>query len=475
MVLAAVVVLAGCGGRAPSGGGGGGSEGGELTLWTHNAGNKEELAVVNQIVSDYNASQTQNQVKVQAFPQAAYNDAVTAAATAKKLPCILDVDAPIVPNWAWAGYLTKLDLPQELVAKQLPSTLGKWKDQLYSIGLYDAALGLFARKSALDAAGVRVATLDQPWNAQEFTQALDKIKASGKFSYVLDLGTGDATPEWWTYGYSPFLQSFGGDLIDRNSYTTASGVLNGDKAIAWANWLQGLVKNKYTPAKSGTDAFADFVNGKSAMVWSGIWNAGNLAKVKDGVVMPPPDLGAGPKIGGGLLAVGDQFRLPERGRRAGLPEVLPESEVSLGVRDQAERHSGDRGGRGPDARLEARRAQAVLPRRVQAVCADPAADTGLPLHHDHLRQGGPGHRRGWGRQEHPGSGGQQHRSEPQEQQQLRLLILGGCWVRAGRSPAPSAAWPPCGERHGCHPRNAAEKWPSDRHTSHHQETHRPRP
>ena len=49
VALVAVLVLAGCGGKAPSGGGGS-SEGGELTLWTHNAGNKEELAIVNQIV-----------------------------------------------------------------------------------------------------------------------------------------------------------------------------------------------------------------------------------------------------------------------------------------------------------------------------------------------------------------------------------------------------------------------------------------
>ncbi len=297
-MLAALLVLAGCGGRAPSSGGGG-SAGGGLTLWTHNAGNPQELSVVNQIVSDYNASHPNNKVKVQAFPQATYNDAVTAAATSKKLPCILDVDAPIVPNWAWAGYLTKLDLPQDLVSKQLPSTLGRWKDQLYSIGYYDAALGLFARKSALDAAGLPVATIDKPWTAEQFNQGLAKIKASGKFPIVLDLGTGDPTPEWWTYGYSPFLQSFGGDLIDRNTYRSASGMLNGDKALAWANWFQGLVKSRYTPAKSGTDAFADFVNGKSAMVWSGVWNATNLDKVKDGVVMPPPDFGNGPKIGGG--------------------------------------------------------------------------------------------------------------------------------------------------------------------------------
>ena len=113
VALVAVLVLAGCGGKAPSGGGGGTGEGGELTLWTHNAGNKEELAIVNQIVKDYNASQTKNQVKVQAFPQAAYNDAVTAAATSKKLPCILDIDAPIVPNWAWAGYLAPLEITED--------------------------------------------------------------------------------------------------------------------------------------------------------------------------------------------------------------------------------------------------------------------------------------------------------------------------------------------------------------------------
>jgi len=35
------------------------------------------------------------------------------------------------------------------------------------------------------------------------------------------------------------------------------------------------------------------------MVWSGIWNSGSLSKVDDGLVLPPPDFGNGPKIGGG--------------------------------------------------------------------------------------------------------------------------------------------------------------------------------
>ena len=297
-VLMVGTLLAGCG-KAETGGGGDAASG-ELTLWTHNAGNKEELAVVNQVVADYNASQDKTKVKVQAFPQASYNDAVVAAATAKKLPCILDTDAPNVPSWAFAGYLSELNLPQDLVSKQLPSTLGKYQDKLYSIGYYDAALAIFARKSALEAAGARIPTIDKPWTKDEFDQALAKIKATGKNPIAFDLGTGDTGTEWWTYAYSPFLQSFGGDLINRDDFKSAEGVLNGDKAKAWAAWMQGLVKNGYAPKKSGTDAFADFVNGKSAMVWSGIWSTANMTKLgADGVILPPPDLGTGPKIGGG--------------------------------------------------------------------------------------------------------------------------------------------------------------------------------
>jgi len=294
LATAVSLVTVGCG-VAEKGDG----KNGELTLWTHNAGNPSELAVVQKIVDDYNASQSTYTVKLQAFPQESYNAAVVSAATANKLPCILDTDAPTVPNWAYAGFLSPLDLPDELVEKNLPSTLGKYDDELYSIGYYDAALGVFAHKDTLDKAGVRVPTIEQPWTGEEFQDALVKIKATGDHKYAFDLGTGDAGTEWWSYGYSPFLQSFGGDMIDRSSYDTADGTLNGEAAMAWATWFRGLVEDGYTPAKSSTDAFADFVNGRTAMVWSGIWSSTALADVKDGVVMPPPDFGNGPKIGGG--------------------------------------------------------------------------------------------------------------------------------------------------------------------------------
>jgi len=279
--------------------GSGGGDSDKLTVWTHAGGAPKEIALLKTVIKDYNASQKKYTVDLKSFPQEAYNGAVTAAATSKKLPCIFDVDAPNVSSWAQSGFLQPLDLPKDLVEKNLDTTKGIYKDKLYSIGYFEAALAIFAHKDALTKAGVRIPSVEKPWTGEEFNSALEKLKSTGDFKYPFDLGTGDSGTEWWTYGYSPFLQSFGGDLIDRDGFKTAEGVLNGDAAKKWAAWFRGLVDKGYVPAKSSVDAFADFSNNKTAMVWTGIWNSTGLDKVKDGVPLPPPDFGNGPKIGGG--------------------------------------------------------------------------------------------------------------------------------------------------------------------------------
>ena len=140
---------------------------------------------------DYNGSQAKYKVEVQAFPQDSYNTSVTAAAASKSLPCILDIDGPNVPNWAWAGYLAPLTGLDDTLAKFLPSTVGEYNGKNYAVGYYDVALVMEARKSALEQNNIRIPTIDQPWTKDEFTSALAAIKASGKWANALDMQTGE--------------------------------------------------------------------------------------------------------------------------------------------------------------------------------------------------------------------------------------------------------------------------------------------
>ncbi|KQW83534.1 sugar-binding protein [Devosia sp. Root413D1] len=269
-----------------------------LTMWYHGAGNEVEQKLVNQIISDFNTSQADWKVELQSFPQAAYNDSVVAGALAGNLPDILDVDGPVMPNWAWAGYMQPLKIDETKIASFLPGTKGVWNGQLYSIGLWDAAVSLVTRQSTLDALGLRTPTLEQPWTKDEFMAALDKAKASGTFEYALDLGTA-WTGEWYPYAYSPLLQSFGGDIVDRSTYKTAEGKLNGDAALAFGEWWQGLFTAGYAQAtQDPADRDAGFNSGKYAFSWNGNWAAiGTLAAYDDVLFLPAPDFGNGPKIG----------------------------------------------------------------------------------------------------------------------------------------------------------------------------------
>lgn len=271
----------------------------ELSMWYHGAGNEVESAILNQIIADFNESQSDYTIALESFPQGAYNDAVQAAALAGNLPDIIDVDGPVMPGWAWAGYIAPLPIDEAEFADFLPGTKGIWNDTLYSIGLWDAAVALVTRQSYLDDLGLRKPTLDNPWSQDEFMAALDAAKASGDFDFAFDPGMA-WTGEWYPYAFSPFLQSFGGDMIDRSTYLTAEGALNGDEALAFGEWWQSLFEGGYAPGTSqdGADRDTGFNEGKYAFSWNGNWAAlAALEAFDDTVFLPAPDFGNGPKIG----------------------------------------------------------------------------------------------------------------------------------------------------------------------------------
>lgn len=273
----------------------------ELSLWYHGAGSANaEEALVNQLVEEFNASQSDWKVTIETFPQLAYNDAVGAAALAGELPDILDVDGPVMPNWAWAGYMQPLGIDEGKLEGYLPGTIGRWDGKVYSVGLWDAAVALITRRSILEKHGIRVPTLDEPWSADEFNGALETIKASGEYEFPLDLGMA-WKGEWYPYAFSPLLQSFGGDIVDRSTYKTSEGVLNSDGAIAFGEWWQGLFQNGMVPGTSqdAADRETGLLNGKYAMAWNGNWAAPPIVEAfgDDVLFLPAPDFGNGNTIG----------------------------------------------------------------------------------------------------------------------------------------------------------------------------------
>jgi multiple sugar transport system substrate-binding protein len=283
----------------------------ELTFWQHGAGNPWEGEIFGQMVEEFNASQSDWKVTLQQFPQAAYNDSVTAAALSGELPDIVDVDGPVMPNWAWAGYLAPLEITEGELEGFLPGTIGRWDGQIYSVGLWDAAVAMVTRKSTLEKHGIRIPTLEQPWTGEEFDAALATLKDSGEFEYPLDLGMWDRT-EWYPYAFSPFLQSFGGDIVDRSTYQTAEGMLNGDAAIEFGEWWQGLFEDGLAPGTSQdpADGATGLLEGKYAIGWTGNWKAAQVLEAfgDDALFLPAPDFGNGPKIGAASwqLAVSEQ-------------------------------------------------------------------------------------------------------------------------------------------------------------------------
>ncbi len=273
----------------------------DITVWRHIGDLKPEMDTFASYVRGFNGSQSDYKVTWEELPQKSYSDAVNAAALSGTLPCAIDVDGPLVPNFAWGGSVIPLDayLTPEMQSDMLASTIGKYNGHVYGVGQFEASLALWARKSVLEKYDIRIPKgVDDAWTKDEFDAALIKLKKSGKFETAIDLFT-FYTHEWVPYAYSPILQSFGGDLINRDTYLSAKGKLNGPEAMAWGHWWQNLFQSGLANPKSTDDQA--FIQGRAALAYIGNWWYPNLHKAwgEDLIYLPPPDLGHRPKVGAG--------------------------------------------------------------------------------------------------------------------------------------------------------------------------------
>jgi multiple sugar transport system substrate-binding protein len=267
-----------------------------IEVWFH-SGKGEEREVLDAQVKDFNAMQDDVIVDAVQLPEGSYNDQVNAAALADDLPCLLDFDGPFLYNYAWSGYLKPMDefVSADLKNDFLPSIInqGTYAGNLYSLGTFDSGLAIWGNKTYLEAAGVRIPTgIDDAWDKDEFVDALEKLQALPEVEYAIDFKMNYGAGEWFTYGFVPLMQSFGGDLIDRSDYQSADGVLNGPAAVEGMEFFQSLFEDGYAnPEPAGDDDF--HVKKITALSWVGHWmwtpHSENLGD--DVVLIPMPKFG----------------------------------------------------------------------------------------------------------------------------------------------------------------------------------------
>lgn len=286
-----------------------------ITVWRHQTGDAE-MAASAASVDRFNRSQGRRRVQVEAIPQGAYPQAVTAAALAGRLPCALTLDQPQVPNFADAGHLRPMAQALRPAGTEslIAGARSLYQGQLYAVGQFDVALALFARASVLQRHQVRVATLAQPYTATEFRDILRRLQRAG-LRYPLDANA-QLTGEWAAYAHSPWLVSGGADLVDRRKPSRAEGVLNSDAALAVVDYYQSLFAERLAPRKPVDDLA--FASGRAVFHFTGSWSAADYRRrfADDLLALPVPDFGAGPKIGAGSWqwAISSRCAQPEAAR-----------------------------------------------------------------------------------------------------------------------------------------------------------------
>jgi multiple sugar transport system substrate-binding protein len=207
--------------------------------------------------------------------------------SSKTLPDVFWMNGPNFQLYASNGMLAPVSTAVD------PANYPKALDELYS---YDGTqygvpkdfdtIAVFYNKAIFDKAGVAYPTADWTWDEyhQKAKAISDKLKSDGVYGTASGLSGGQEVY------YNTILQA-GGSIISKDG--KKSGYDN-PKTIRGLQFVRDLVADGSSPSMqqlSDTPQDQWFINGKSAMFWSGTWSNAELlgsSIVKDIAVAPLP-------------------------------------------------------------------------------------------------------------------------------------------------------------------------------------------
>ncbi len=294
-----------------------------------------EFRFIKAQADDFNRRQSTYQIEFAPSLRRDHANWVHREAANGTLPCLLDFDGPFLAEYAWPRYFQPIDklVPKAMLDDFLPSIVaqGTYKGRLYSLGQFESGVVLWGNLRYLRAAGVRIPTLRAPWSLAEFEEVLARLATVKDLPYPISFaffnGRGN---EFFSYGYAPIVQGFGGDLIDRRSLLTARGVLDGPQSVAAIAHLKSWYDKGWANRKEQP---SDLAAGKIALYWTGHWSYRSSLQAlgDDLVLLPLPDFGHGVKTGMGSWnwGIASTCRHPE-GAWAFLSQLLS-TEAILGI------------------------------------------------------------------------------------------------------------------------------------------------
>ncbi len=281
--LAAAAGLSACGsntGRPSGGTSAGGSSGPTLSQWYHQYGEDGVEAAVKKYAAGYDQATINVKWNV-----GDYEKAVGAALLTQQKPDIFEYGNGPTLDMIQAGQVVDLTEQISAVKDDFPASVlaaMTWQDKVWAIPQTIDMQLLYYRKSLLSKAGVQ-----PPQTFDELITAATKVKTKsvGGFFAGNDSGFGVlANPMIWASG-----------LEQINAARTGPGFVAPAMYSALTKYRQLQQSGGLLGAASADWSAPDpFVNGETAMMWSGLWNMPTfLSELKDDFgVLPFPKIGS---------------------------------------------------------------------------------------------------------------------------------------------------------------------------------------
>lgn len=254
-------------------------------------------------------AQTGIKVTLLYTPHDSYTSKLAGYFANKKLPDVIQIDAPNLANLAWSNYITSVEeyIDSDVIADMTPSNISQCTysidGKLYATGQADSTVLLFANRKYLEKIGARIPkSVKEAWTIEEFDSILGKLAALDEVMWPLDLmwSWNIGGSEWGTYAFYETFVSAGSDIINRKTWK-AEGTLNNDTNVKVLEYFQKWSKNGWIVPKSAGENTLYNDKRQTAIAWNGSWSYATMSASMgdDLVAIPLPNFGNGTKAPNG--------------------------------------------------------------------------------------------------------------------------------------------------------------------------------